>query len=286
MIESLGDHQKLGKFLNVKGTNIFTIDKGEGETVVLLHGFFSTSYSYRKILPLLQESFRVVAPDFPGIGFSEKSDEIYSHRMLAGFLFDFLTEISKEKVHIVAYDYSAPVSFLLLNEHPEKIKSLTLISPFTTLESLFSYRPLFFLNKKLLGDLVLKVSGREGIRFLFNHYLFDKSNPISESLLDDYQFLLFRSEGKRNFLKMCQNIDRGIYAKKDMESGMQKMIGGKQILIAENDRNISFKETENIKQYFRLSFAQRIPGGRMLMETTPIEVVHKIENLVRTFSRK
>jgi pimeloyl-ACP methyl ester carboxylesterase len=286
MIESLDDHQKLGKFINIKGLNTFTIDQGKGEEIVLLHGFFSSSYSFRKIIPILSENYRVIAPDLPGIGFSEKSEEVYSHRMLANFLFNFLDTISKTRVHLVAYDYGSAISFLMLNEHPEKIKSLTLISPFTTLQSFFKYKPLFFLNSKLIGNFLGKFIGKNSIRTIYNNYLFDKNSPISDSLIEDYHFLLFRGESRKNFIKMCQNIDRGIYAKKDMESGMQKMIGGKQILIAEEDSSISFTETENIKQYFRLSFAQRISGGRMLMETTPLEVSVKIENLVKTFSRK
>ena len=85
---------------------------------------------------------------------------------------------------------------------------------------------------------------------------------------------------------MAQNIDRSIYAKKDMESGMQKMIGGRQSIVGENDSCISFRETQNIKQYFRTGFAQIIKGGRMLIENSPEECTTKIDNLVKVFSRK
>ena len=71
-----------------------------------------------------------------------------------------------------------------------------------------------------------------------------------------------------------------------MESGMHKMIGGRQIVLGDCDTSISFKETENIKQYFRTSFAQIIPGGRMLIENSPQECATKIDNLVKVFSKK
>ena len=91
MSEFLNNHQHSGKYININGLNIFTRDEGIGETIVLIHGLFSTSYSYRKIIPILSKSYRVVALDLPGIGFSEKSYTLYS---LLNFLYIFLLRIS------------------------------------------------------------------------------------------------------------------------------------------------------------------------------------------------
>jgi pimeloyl-ACP methyl ester carboxylesterase len=286
MSDILDNHQKAGKYINVDGLNIFTRDEGEGETIVLLHGLFSTSFSFRKIIPELKKKYRVIAPDLPGIGFSEKSIEKYSHRMLAKFLFSYLNEISDTRIHLVTYDYGSTIAFLLLNEHPEKIKSLTVISPFTDLDKLWKYFPLFIFNKKWIGNLLSGLMNRGLVRFLYNFYFLDKDAKLSIEEADDYHFLLFRRESRKNFLKMAQNIDRSIYAKKDMESGMQKMIGGRQIIVGESDSCISFRETENIKQYFRTGFAQMIKGGRMLIENSPEECITKIDSLVKVFSRK
>ena len=286
MSHLLDNHQKMGKYVVVDDLNIFTIDEGEGEPIVLLHGLFSTSYSYRKIIPQLSKSYRVIAPDLPGIGFSEKSEEKYSHRMLANFFYHFLNQVSEARVHLVAYDYGCAVAFLLLNEHPEKIKSLTLISPFTHLDRIWKYFPLFILNKKWIGNLISGIFGMKFIKFLYNFYLLDSKLQLTDEEADDYHFLLFRRESRKNFLRMAQNIDRSIYAKKDMESGMQKMIGGRQILLGETDSSISYKETENIKQYLRTSMAQIIPGKRFLIENSPDDCTTKIDNLVKVFSRK
>ncbi len=282
----LDEHQKAGKYVNVNGLNIFLRDEGIGETVVLVHGLFSTSYSFRKIIPILAKTYRVVVPDLPGIGFSEKSEEKYSHRMLAHFLSIFLNEISEDRVHLVTYDYGSAIAFLLLNDNPEKIKCITVISPFTHLESLWKYIPLFLLNKKWIGNPLSSIMGRWFVKFIYNQFLLDKSTKLSDMEADDYHFLLFRRESRKNFLKFAQNIDRSIYARKDMESGMHKMIGGRQIILGKRDTSISFKETENIKQYFRTSFAQIIPGNRMLIENSPEECAIKIDNLVKVFTKK
>lgn len=286
MSSILDSHQKQGKYIIVNGLNIFTIDEGVGEPIVLLHGLFTTSYSFRKMIPELSKSHRVVVPDLPGIGFSEKSEEKYSHRMLASFLYDFLNQITDSRVHLVAYDYGSAISFLLLNDHPEKIKSITVISPFTHLESIWKYIPLFILNKKWIGGLISGLMGVNFVKFIYNRFLLDSNSQLSAEEAEDYHFLLFRRESRKNFIKMSQNIDRSVYAKKDMESGMHKMIGGRQIILGERDNSVNYKETENIKQYFRMSLAQVIPGKRLLPENNPSDCVQKIENLVKVFSKK
>jgi len=286
MIIRLSDHQKNGRYINVDGLNIFTIDKGKGHVIALLHGLFSTSYSYRKMIPILSENFRVIAPDLPGIGLSEKPNWVYSHRQLAKFFNSYLNSMTDERVHLVAYDYGAAISFMLLYENPEKVKSLTLISPFETVFKLRYYTPLMFLHPKFIGNILSKFLGKKLIKFLMNRYMVSKNNPLSDEVIEDYQFLLLHGENRKNFIKMCQNIDRSFYAKKDMEEGMRKMIGGRQIILGNQDRLIAFNEIENIKQYIRLSFSQNIEGSHMLMEDDPHTCALKIENLVKTFSKK
>jgi pimeloyl-ACP methyl ester carboxylesterase len=252
----------------------------------MLPGLFSTSFSYRKIIPLLSDSSRVIALDYPGIGLSEKPDWVYSHRRLAYFVNEFINEITDERVHLVAYDYGAAISFLLLNEYPEKLKTLTLISPFQNLQRIRYYSPLFFLNKRYIGNLVSMTLGKKSVGSIYNKYLVSKSSPLTEDIIEDYMFLLLHGQNRVNYIQFCQNIDRSVYAKNDMESGMKKMVGGRQILLGNQDRMIYFKELENIKQYIRLSFTQNINGGRLLMEDSPQDCASKIENLVKTFSRK
>ncbi|HMV79539.1 MAG TPA: alpha/beta hydrolase [Leptospiraceae bacterium] len=286
MSQRMQEHQRNGKFVNVDGLNIFTVDQGKGEVILLLHGLFSTSFSFRKLIPILSENHRVIAPDLPGVGLSEKFQNEYSHRALADFLYKYISEMTDQRVHLVAYDYGAAVSALLLNEHPEVVKTYTVISGFTYLHSVFQYRPLFFIHTRVIGSLVGLFLNEKTIKWLYNKFLLGKSSPMEDELAMDYYFLLFHGRNKKNFIRMSQCIDRKVYARKDMETGMQRMIGGRQILIAEEDFNTSYKEIENMKLFLRLSIAHMLPGGRMIMEDAPEECASKIEALVKTFSRK
>jgi carboxypeptidase C (cathepsin A) len=71
-----------------------------------------------------------------------------------------------------------------------------------------------------------------------------------------------------------------------MQEGMKKMIGGRQIILGTKDRLVAFSEIENIKEYLRLSLTQSIEASHMIMEDEPLELATKIENLVKTFSKK
>ncbi|MGB5659656.1 MAG: alpha/beta fold hydrolase, partial [Thermoanaerobaculia bacterium] len=66
---------KLGEQLvQVDGRLVFTEQEGQGEPVLLLHGFGASSYSWRKVMPDLAEEYRVVALDLFGFGWTERSE--------------------------------------------------------------------------------------------------------------------------------------------------------------------------------------------------------------------
>lgn len=286
MSDSLNLHQRNGKYINIEGTNIFTIDQGEGEVILLLHGFFGTSYSYRKLIPILSKKYRVIAPDLPGIGFSEQLKEIYSHRLLASIVYKFIEKLTDEKIHLVAHDYGGPISFLLINQYPEKVKTLTIISSFVNLEKFRFYFPLNILHRKFIGNLFGKLLNTKILKLIFNSQFLSQENPLDESTADDYSFLLVHGNNRNNLVKMCQCIDRTIHAQRDMESGLKKMIGGRQILVGKQNKVIGRLETEYIKQSMRLSIANYLSGKHFLMEDSAAECASKIEMLVSKFSSR
>ncbi len=286
MSDSLNFHQRNGKYINVDGINIFTIDKGEGETILLLHGFFGTSYSFRKIIPILSEKYRVVVPDLPGVGFSEQLKEVYSHRALADVVYKFIEKLTNEKIHLVVHDYGGPISFLMLNNHPEKIKTLTVISSFLNLTKFRFYFPLNILSKRFIGNLFGKLLTTKVLRLIFNSQFISSENPIDESTSDDYAFLLVHGNNRNNLVKMCQCVDKTVHAQRDMELGLKKMIGGRQILVGKQNKIIKPMEVEYIKQTMRLSITNYLSGKHFLMEDSPEECASKIEMLVSKFSSK
>ena len=110
----------------VDGINIFYREAGDAakQAIVLLHGFPSSSHQYREVLSALGDEFYVVAPDYPGFGYSEKSsiDEyVYSFENLATTMAAFLKQKGINNYFLMIHDYGAPVGFRIATANPDDI---------------------------------------------------------------------------------------------------------------------------------------------------------------------
>jgi len=113
----------------VGDVNIFYREAGSPSrpTVVLLHGFPSSSHMYRELIPKLAERYHVIAADMPGFGYSDQfaPDKFeYTFAHLTDVMNDFLDAIGVQKYSIYVMDYGAPVGFRLFVKHPERIQAI------------------------------------------------------------------------------------------------------------------------------------------------------------------
>lgn len=113
----------------VDGLNIFYRVAGPktAPTVLLLHGFPTSSHMYRNLIPLLAERYHVLAPDLPGFGFSDMPDRKefrYTFDNLAKTIDRFTQTIGLESYAIYVFDYGAPVGFRLALAHPERVTAI------------------------------------------------------------------------------------------------------------------------------------------------------------------
>jgi pimeloyl-ACP methyl ester carboxylesterase len=113
----------------IGGVNIFYREAGSPSrpTVVLLHGFPSSSHMYRDLIPEVAERYHVIAADMPGFGYSSQpaADEFdYTFAHLTDVMDDFLNAIGVQKYSIYVMDYGSPVGFRLFVKHPERIQAI------------------------------------------------------------------------------------------------------------------------------------------------------------------
>jgi pimeloyl-ACP methyl ester carboxylesterase len=104
------------------GVNIFYRAAGDtsAPVVLLLHGFPTSSFMYRELIPRLADRYRVIAPDLPGFGFTE----VPAVRNYV-YTFDAFTEALKiNRYAIYVFDYGAPTGFRLATSHPERITAI------------------------------------------------------------------------------------------------------------------------------------------------------------------
>lgn len=113
----------------VDGLNIFFREAGSPSrpTIVLLHGFPSSSHMYRDLIPKLAVNYHVVAADMPGFGYSDQPSVEqfeYTFDHLASVMDRFLDSISVTRYSMYIQDYGSPVGFRLFLKHPERIQAI------------------------------------------------------------------------------------------------------------------------------------------------------------------
>jgi pimeloyl-ACP methyl ester carboxylesterase len=122
-------YQTRYRTITVQNLEIFYREAGSSSapTIVLLHGFPTSSHMFRNLIPALADDFHVVAPDYPGFGNSAMPDVQafdYTFDRLADLLEDFLEKLDLKRYSLYVMDYGAPIGFRLAVRQPERIESL------------------------------------------------------------------------------------------------------------------------------------------------------------------
>lgn len=122
-------YQTVHKTVTVNGLEIFYREAGpvDAPTIILLHGFPTSSHMFRNLIPALADRFHLIAPDYPGFGNSSQpsvNSFAYTFDNLANVMEAFIAKLGVEQYSLYVMDYGAPVGFRLAAKHPERVQSL------------------------------------------------------------------------------------------------------------------------------------------------------------------
>jgi pimeloyl-ACP methyl ester carboxylesterase len=111
------------------GVNVFYREAGPANApvILLLHGFPTSSFQYRELIPRLADKYRVIAPDLPGFGFTEVPAErgyTYSFDNLAKTVEAFTEALHLSHYALYVFDYGAPTGFRLAMAHPQRVTAI------------------------------------------------------------------------------------------------------------------------------------------------------------------
>jgi pimeloyl-ACP methyl ester carboxylesterase len=115
--------------IEADGLHVFyrAAGKPDSPVVLLLHGFPTSSFMFRELIPLLADSYRVIAPDLPGFGFTEVPTErkyVYSFDGLAATLNAFTQALKIKRSALYVFDYGAPVGLRWAMAHPDRVTAI------------------------------------------------------------------------------------------------------------------------------------------------------------------
>jgi len=111
------------------GQNIFYREAGPAgaPTILLLHGYPTSSHMFRALIPMLSSKYHVLAPDLPGFGYSDAPDRTkfaYTFDNIAKTMQSFVDGLALKRFAIYVFDYGAPTGFRLALANPEKITGI------------------------------------------------------------------------------------------------------------------------------------------------------------------
>ncbi|HTB96101.1 MAG TPA: alpha/beta hydrolase [Terracidiphilus sp.] len=115
--------------VDADGVRVFYREAGAADApvVLLLHGFPSSSFQYRELIPRLADRYRVIAPDLPGFGFTEVSgarNYTYTFDALANTIHAFTNALVLKRYALYVFDYGAPTGFRLAMVRPERVTAI------------------------------------------------------------------------------------------------------------------------------------------------------------------
>jgi pimeloyl-ACP methyl ester carboxylesterase len=183
----------------IRGLKMFYREAGSksSPTIVLLHGFPSSSHMFRDLIPKLQDKFHLIAPDYIGFGYSDApgvNEFQYTFDNLAAHVEEFLFgALDLKRFSIYVQDYGAPVGYRIAVRHPESIEGIVVQNGNAYAEGIgpaFDPMKPFWANRNAETEKpVRSLLTKETTIFQYTHGVKDLSRISPDSYTVDQHFL-------------------------------------------------------------------------------------------------
>ena len=112
---------------SVNGIQMHYVMGGQGDPVMLVHGWPETWYEWHKVMPALAQNYTVIAPDLRGIGDSSKPPAGYDGKTVAEDIHQLVTQLGFNTIFLVGHDIGSPVAYAYAAEHPAEVRRLVVM---------------------------------------------------------------------------------------------------------------------------------------------------------------
>ncbi len=200
--------------LTVLGNEMAYVDAGQGEPVVFLHGNPTSSYLWRNILPAIEKTHRVIAPDLIGMGDSSKPDIVYTYPDHVDHLHGLLDALDLQNVTLVVHDWGSALGLDWAAKNEDRVKAIAFMeailppgAPMPSYEAMGPFGELFkaWRTPKVGEKMILEEN------FFIDEVLakMGVATPLNADVLAHYNSYYPTSESRRPLLQWPREVPIG-----------------------------------------------------------------------------
>ena len=206
-----------GNFIQVNNNRLFVIDTNNNintsqKSMVILHGYPTSSFDYYKVLPELSKNYRVILHDHLGFGFSDKPENLdYSLIKQADIALELWRQLGLKKIYLFAHDYGTSVATEIIARYNANELDIEIVQLIITngsihieLSQLRTIQKL--LKHKILGKYVAKLTNFPIFRKNMKNIYFD-SSKVTDNELKEMWKLIELNGGRKVIHKLTQYIN-------------------------------------------------------------------------------
>jgi haloalkane dehalogenase len=253
----------------------------DGLLVVLVHGVPTSSFLYRKVLPVLaDQGLHGLAFDLPGLGLADRPPQFdYSWSGLARWMGDAIDALEIERCHLVVHDIGGPIGCEWAIRHPERVVSLTALN--TMLDPATFRRPWMMAPFAIrgLGELWLRGPRALAAAVTRRTAIADQS-AVSTAELYAHQALLRRGDGGRAFLRIMRGFELTEEKRRLLWEGLSGRTYPARIVWGERDPALGPDQLRIAEKVLRVEDPVLLPAKHFLQEDHATAVGTAIADMV------
>jgi haloalkane dehalogenase len=276
-------HRAAGRWFEAGGVTSFVREQGVAAdgTVLLLHGVPTSSFLYRKVLPVLaDQGLRGVALDFPGLGLADRPEGFdYSWSGLSRWLGEAVDALGLERVHLVVHDIGGPIGCGWAVENRERVVSLTALN--TLLDPASFRRPWVMAPFAVrgVGEMWLSGMPRTLFRALFYQQGIANRRAVTVAEVDAHYYLLRRADRGQAFLQIMRSFELTDTKREQLWGGLAERPWPVRIVWGELDPALGIDQLEIACRVLGVEDPIRLPAKHFLQEDHGPAVAQAIADL-------